>query len=49
METTPGHLARLPDGQRVRIESHEGETATLRRIDGRGGPATSSPEFSGCL
>jgi len=29
-----GHLARLPDGQRVRIESCEGDSATVRRVDG---------------
>jgi nitrite reductase/ring-hydroxylating ferredoxin subunit len=28
--------ARLPNGQRVIIESHEGDIATVRRIDGPG-------------
>jgi len=27
-------LARLPDGQRVRIESREGDRALVRRLDG---------------
>jgi hypothetical protein len=27
-------LYRLPDGQKVTIESHEGDTAVVRRIDG---------------
>ena len=29
-----GTLARLPDGQKVRIESVEGDSALVRRIDG---------------
>ena len=29
-----GQLARLPDRQKVRIESREGDTVTVRRVDG---------------
>jgi len=29
-----GDLARLPDGQKVRVESREGDTVTVRRIGG---------------
>lgn len=28
-------LARLPNGEKVRIESREGDSALLRRVDGR--------------
>jgi hypothetical protein len=35
METKAGQLARLPDGQLVKIETvHEDGYATVRRIDG---------------
>ncbi len=35
METLVGKEAKLPDGQRVRIEKVEDSIATVRRIDGQ--------------
>ena len=31
---TVGQLARLPNGEKVRIESREGDSVVVRRIDG---------------
>ena len=34
METKAGQLSLLPDGQPVKIDTFEGDSATVRRVDG---------------
>ena len=42
-------LARLPDGQKVRIESHEGDTVVVRRVEKKASSASQLSTRTGAL